>query len=173
MWGILTMHTFNRGSISIPDISFDHMVFMEKPFQDDETVKQWKQNGHVYGKYAGSTIEKNQGQSNWVSCVEDQFELQNKTSCIYRMTPGTVMPEHKDFYKKYRSLYNVEDSNHIVRIVVFLEDWKSGHYFEIENNPIVNWKRGDYVMWKNDTPHMAANIGNENRYTLQITGCDV
>jgi len=28
-------------------------------------------------------------------------------------------------------------------------------------------------MWKNDTPHMAANIGNENRYTLQITGCDV
>ena len=31
-------------------------------------------------------------------------------------------------------------------------------------------KKGDYVMWKNDVPHMAANLGRENRYTMQITG---
>jgi len=89
------------------------------------------------------------------------------------MTPGTIMPEHQDFYKKYRSLYNLSDSKNICRVIVFLEDWKSGHYFEINKIPIVNWKAGDFVFWRNDTSHMAANIGTDNRYTLQITGIDV
>jgi ectoine hydroxylase-related dioxygenase (phytanoyl-CoA dioxygenase family) len=56
------------------------------------------------------------------------------------------------------------------RAVIFLEDWKSGHYFEIDEVPIVNWKKGDYILWKNDTSHMAANLGKENRYTMQVTG---
>jgi hypothetical protein len=38
------------------------------------------------------------------------------------------------------------------------------------NQPIVNWKAGHVVEWLYDTPHMAANIGLEPRYTLQITG---
>lgn len=167
------MNTFNRGIVSVPKIFFDSLEFKERPFQDEKTIEDWKKNGHVYEKYAGLTIEKSQSQPNWVSEVEKKFDLKNKTSCIYCMTPGTIMPEHRDFYKKYKSLYNLKKVNNIVRIVVFLEDWKSGHYFEIEDMPIVNWKRGDYIMWKNDTPHMAANIGRENRYTLQITGTDV
>jgi len=32
-----------------------------------------------------------------------------------------------------------------------------------------NWKAGDYVLWKNDAIHMAANLGLESRYTAQIT----
>jgi len=31
-------------------------------------------------------------------------------------------------------------------------------------------KSGDWISWNYDTPHMAANIGTEPRYTLQITG---
>jgi hypothetical protein len=167
------MNTFNTGTISIPKISFEFLQFKERPFQDEKTIEYWKRNGHIYEKYSGSTIEKNQGHPNWVNQIEEKFNLKNKTSCVYCMTPGTIMPEHRDFYKKYKSLYNLSNANDIVRIVIFLEDWKSGHYFEIDDNPIVNWKHGDYIMWKNDTPHMAANIGRENRYTLQITGIDV
>jgi len=51
-----------------------------------------------------------------------------------------------------------------------LEDWKSGHYFEGMGNPVTQWRAGDAVEWDYDTPHMAANIGLEPRYTLQITG---
>jgi hypothetical protein len=51
-----------------------------------------------------------------------------------------------------------------------MEDWKSGHYFEIDGKPLVQWKRGDYAIWNYDVPHMAFNMGIEPRYTIQITG---
>jgi hypothetical protein len=53
---------------------------------------------------------------------------------------------------------------------VFLEDWKSGHYFEGLGTPITQWHAGQTIEWSYDTPHMAANIGTKPRYTLQITG---
>jgi hypothetical protein len=53
---------------------------------------------------------------------------------------------------------------------VFLEDWKSGHYFEGNDVAKVNWRAGDVVEWQYDASHMAANLGLEPRYTLQITG---
>jgi hypothetical protein len=53
---------------------------------------------------------------------------------------------------------------------VFLEDWKPGHYFEGNDIAKVNWKAGDVVEWQYDAPHLAANLGLEPRYTLQITG---
>ena len=54
--------------------------------------------------------------------------------------------------------------------MIFLENWKSGHYFEIDGVPITNWTKGEYIFWEGDTPHMAANMGIEPRYTMQITG---
>jgi hypothetical protein len=53
---------------------------------------------------------------------------------------------------------------------VFLEDWKSGHYFEAMDYAYVDWIAGTVIEWTYDTPHMAANMGLEPRYTLQITG---
>ena len=47
---------------------------------------------------------------------------------------------------------------------------KPGHYFEYDSRGLVNWKKGDYVMYSTDTPHAASNIGIEPRYTLQVTG---
>jgi hypothetical protein len=54
--------------------------------------------------------------------------------------------------------------------LVFLEDWKSGHYFEANNQSFTHWQAMDYVMWSNDTPHLGGNLGDEARYTVQITG---
>ena len=34
----------------------------------------------------------------------------------------------------------------------------------------MNWTAGDTVEWAYDLPHAAANIGIEDRYTLQVTG---
>jgi hypothetical protein len=89
----------------------------------------------------------------------------------YRMPTGTVMPNHSDLYKRYIEIFNLQGKeNTINRALVLLEDWKSGHYLEVMDRPVVDWTAGTVVEWMYDTPHMAANIGLEYRYTLQITG---
>lgn len=97
--------------------------------------------------------------------------ISNMTYTFYKMTTVTVMPEHIDHFTTYKRIFNVENSD-VVRILVMLEDWKPGHYLEINKTAFVDWKAGDYFVWKNDVPHAASNIGAiiHPRYTLQITG---
>jgi hypothetical protein len=81
------------------------------------------------------------------------------------------MPVHQDLYRRYIEVFNLQgQETKIRRALVLLEDWQSGHYLELNGEPVVNWHAGDTVEWQYDTPHMAANIGLEPRYTLQITG---
>ena len=81
------------------------------------------------------------------------------------------MPEHQDRYVKYVDLFDLQGQEKTIRrAVIFLEDWSSGHYLEVQGKPVVQWKAGKTVEWKYDTPHMAANIGPKCRYTLQVTG---
>lgn len=86
------------------------------------------------------------------------------------MRPGDVLPEHGDTYDRFCKIHDVKDIQTIRRYIVFLEPWRSGHYFEIDGVPIVQWQAGTWVSWQGDTLHVAANIGSEMRYTLQITG---
>ena len=87
------------------------------------------------------------------------------------MDTNTILPVHRDLYKRYVELFNLQGKeSSIYRAIVFLEDWQSGHYLEIDNEPITRWRAGDAVEWRYDAPHMAANIGLLPRYTLQITG---
>jgi hypothetical protein len=89
----------------------------------------------------------------------------------YRMPTGTCLPTHGDLYLKYIDLFNLKgQEQNIRRAIVFLEDWKSGHYFEAMGTATVGWSAGTVMEWTYDTPHMAANMGLEPRYTLQITG---
>jgi hypothetical protein len=79
------------------------------------------------------------------------------------------MPIHSDKYLRYAQLFNTNPEK-VCRVLVMLEDWKSGHYLEIDGRGFVNWTAGDWFMWAADVPHAASNIGIEDRYTLQITG---
>ena len=81
------------------------------------------------------------------------------------------MPVHSDRYVKYIDLFNLQGQEYrIRRALVLLENWKPGHYLEAMGKPYVEWEAGQVVEWTYDTPHMAANLGLEDRYTLQITG---
>jgi len=64
-------------------------------------------------------------------------------------------------------------NSRIWRYIFFVEDWKPGHIFEIDGTLFPNWKAGDWVAWRYDVPHMAANLGNEDRYTIQLTGVEI
>ena len=89
----------------------------------------------------------------------------------YRMGTGTILPTHSDLYMRYIDIFKLQGQEHdIRRAIVFLEDWRPGHYFEGNSRPTVNWHAGDVIEWAYDAPHMAANLGPTPRYTLQITG---
>jgi len=163
---------YKIGSINSSLIGeFKNLNYKRKYFNDPITVKKWKNIGHLYEKYTGELIDQTNSIPNWCNIIANTFDFKNPTATLYCMTPGTILPNHKDIYLKYKQIFNLEEKfSNIFRVIIFLENWKSGHYFEIDENPIINWSKGDYVLWEYDAEHIAANIGSENRYTLQITG---
>tara|TARA_Y100001980_G_scaffold46239_1_gene29249 strand:- start:3016 stop:3528 length:513 start_codon:yes stop_codon:yes gene_type:complete len=86
-----------------------------------------------------------------------------------KANPGHVIPQHTDHFKFYAIHFGIPKEK-VRRRIVFLEDWKSGHYFQLKNKPYVQWTQGDYVEWGCNDSHLGGNFGNEVRYTLQITG---
>lgn len=95
--------------------------------------------------------------------------MTNHLFAVSKMLPGMILPYHIDKYDYIKKTFNVSHEQ-IKRIIVFLEDWKPGHISEINSISITNWKKGDWVEWQGETPHMAANLGHHDRYILQITG---
>ena len=86
--------------------------------------------------------------------------------------PGYVIPEHTDHFKYYVDHFGHERQN-VRRMIVFLEDWKSGHYFQLKDKPFVQWQQGDCVEWGCEDTHLGGNLGKDTRYTLQITGVPI
>jgi hypothetical protein len=157
------------------DRSFSDLEYVKNPFNNSDDVNLWKQQGYNYPDtyFTGLMCDMSKQQPDWnkdiIKWVEESFKLKDIGTTYYKMSTGTILPVHRDTFIKYRSIFDTTIDK-CFRIIVFLKDWKSGHYFEIDNTPILSWEAGDYVMWNADTEHMAANIGIEDRYTLQITG---
>lgn len=162
---------WTRGSI-IPWWSFLHRTldYRNEPFNDPESEARWRELGYTQTKFTGDMYDMRRPEPDWIAPFRKHFQFVNFSWSFYRMSPGTTLPEHSDTYVRFKEIYHVPNDQDVVRVVVFLDDWQSGHYFEIAGHPIVQWRVGDWVMWKNDCPHIAANVGSSDRYTLQITG---
>jgi hypothetical protein len=147
--------------------------YIQEPFNDSEDVAQWLKQGYQ-SKICGDLCDMRARQPSWNHQFVEHFESlgwKDVGTAYYRMTSGTVMPVHQDRYVKYIDLFDLKGKEHTIRrALVLLEDWRPGHYLEVMGRPYVDWTAGTTVEWTYDTPHMAANIGLEPRYTLQITG---
>lgn len=88
---------------------------------------------------------------------------------ILKQPPGQTLPSHLDTFFQFAKNNDV-DPYECCRINIFLEDWQSGHYFEINENPVLHWKRGDAIIIKRDQPHLSGNMGLTTKYTMQVTG---
>jgi hypothetical protein len=55
----------------------------------------------------------------------------------------------------------------MINLNTTLKNYISGN---ISRDIILDYKNLDYINKPNDTLHMAANLGKENRYTMQVTG---
>jgi hypothetical protein len=170
----MATHEFKTYSISkFWDNEFKTLDYIQEPFNDTASVEQWLNQGYQ-NKICGELCDMRHRLPDWVSKFIDMYQAhgwQDIGLAFYRMPTGTVMPVHKDLYKRYIELFNLQGCEQSIhRALVLLEDWRPGHYLEVDGVPYVDWKAGQTVEWIYDTPHMAANIGLEDRYTLQITG---
>lgn len=96
--------------------------------------------------------------------------LDNLSYSIQKLQPGMLLPWHTDAYSFFCKNNKITNLDNVVRVIVFLEDWQKGHISEVDNQVNTKYKAGDWISWRGTTPHLAANLGHSDRYTLQITG---
>jgi hypothetical protein len=170
---MVTHETFKYFIPVFWDNEYKNLNYINEPFNDELSRSQWTTQGYP-DRFTGDMCDMRSAQPSWNQRFVDIFSAmgwQDIGTSYYRMNTGTVLPTHGDLYVKYIKLYNLQGQEHrIRRVVVFLEDWASGHYAEYMNEPLTKWSAGTVIEWSYDTPHMAANIGLTPRYTLQITG---
>lgn len=108
------------------------------------------------------------------SAVAKLSGLVEPTVSAIRQPPGNIIPWHQDQYYQLKKRLGAErfQSSSIWRYLVFLEDHKPGHFFQVENTPFVQWKAGDVVTLRPNAYHLSANAGIEDKFTMQITGLD-
>ena len=155
------------------DDEYKRLDYVNEPFNDPVNLKLWTQQGYA-NQFTGDMCDMRSPQPQWNQTFVDIYRemgWKDIGTSYYRMGTGTVLPTHGDLYLRYIELFKLQGQEHrIRRAIVFLEDWKPGHYSEAGDVAKVNWRAGDAIEWSYDAPHMAANIGLEPRYTLQITG---
>lgn len=155
------------------DDEFKKLDYINETFNDAKNLERWTAQGYA-NKFTGDMCDMRSPQPSWNQRflnIYAEMGWKNIGTSYYRMGTGTILPTHSDLYLRYVDLFNLQGKEHSIRrAIVFLEDWKPGHYFEGNDVAKVHWKAGDVVEWQYDTPHLAANLGLEPRYTLQITG---
>lgn len=154
--------------------AYKHLDYAKEPFNNPNDTSRWLDLGFA-DNFVGSMCDMRKVQPVWTNAILARFEVllgwKDVCASYYRMDPGTILPKHQDTYKRYIEIFELENTFQSVhRAIVFLEDWSSGHYLEVADEPITKWSAGDVVTWWHDTPHLAANMGTTPRYTLQITG---
>lgn len=147
-----------------------HLPYIHEPFNNTQDQQQWRKLGFTQTRFTGDLYDMRFPEPDWIAPLREKIPLDHFSWAVYRMRPGDVLPNHQDTYARFRSIYNLPPDAVIRRYVIFLENWQSGHYFEIDGKAMASWQAGDTVLWHDDTPHLAANLGTTFRYTLQLTG---
>lgn len=146
------------------------LAYWNQPFNNAEDVESWQRAGYTPQRFTGDMYDMRCPEPPCISGIRQQVPLQQFSWSFYRMRPGDVLPEHRDTYARFREIHALDADTPICRCVVFLEPWTSGHYFEIDGEPLTGWSKGTTVCWLGDVIHIAANVGMTPRYTLQLTG---
>lgn len=128
------------------------------------------QRDYFHPNYSQQSAEILQAFGEEVPC-KDQFmqavgAKQGSISLIY-LEPGQVIPVHSDNFYKLRQEYNIS-INQCLRYLIFLEEWKLGHFVEFNERCITKWQKGD--VWKFDytSEHYAVNASQFNFVTCQV-----
>lgn len=143
--------------------------YIKQPITKEDEISLWRSKGYYHKSFTGSMYSGKNPMPIWVTEISKSIGLEECGYTFYRMDTLDIMPEHEDHFETYCKVFN-KNRKDVFRAIVFLEDWKPGHYFDYNGTGFVNWNIGDYILYSFDTPHSASNLGTYPRYTLQITG---
>lgn len=156
------------------DDSFKQLDYIYYPLKNTWDEERWVNEGYRSSEVGlnlkGALYNNSRPMPDYATPFYTLFDWDHVNIAYYRMNTLDALPLHIDAYTSYRKMLGINDSSIIWRCILFLEDWKSGHYFEIDNTALLNWRAGDYVFWNDSVEHFAGNFGTEPRYTMQITG---
>jgi hypothetical protein len=152
------------------DLRHRDLSYINEPFNDSASLSEWRRLGYTQTKFTGDMYDMRNNAPTWIDPFRSIFPFERFSWSFYRMPPGSVLPAHRDTYDRFKLVHGLESTHSVVRTIVFLEDWNSGHYLEMNGTPFTGWHAGDWVSWHDDFLHLAANMGRTNRYTLQLTG---
>jgi hypothetical protein len=162
---MIKVGNIDSGLIGDEFLDFD---YVKQPIKESE-VQSWRDSGYYHDSFTGAMYNSKNLMPRWVKDVGNQIGLSNCGYNFYKMSTLDIMPPHYDHFETYCRVFNIDQSK-AFRAIVFLQDWKPGHYFEYDKKSFGSWDKGDYVLYSYDIEHAASNIGIEPRYTLQITG---
>lgn len=134
-----------------------------------DQIDRWRKQGYTNQNFTSKTCNTTNTPVKWYDIVAGYIGLHSLSYVFYKTETCDIMPVVVDYFEQHCNKCQKQKKN-IWNAVLFLDDWQSGHYFEIDGTPIVNYKEGDYVLWSTDTPYTISNIGITDLYTLQITG---
>jgi hypothetical protein len=150
-----------------------YLNYQRELFNCKADLIRWRSQGYSQCHFTGAMYDMKNIMPDWCAQFFTIFKGSNVGLSFYRMDTCNILPTHRDTYSFYKKIFSIQNNDSVWRAIIFLEDWKPGHVFEIENQPITKWQAGEYVLWQYDAEHMAANLGLEPRYTAQITFTDV
>jgi len=151
------------------DKQFKELDYQYYPLKNTHDLIRWIGEGYSHLNLNGGLYNTPRPMPEYADGFYNLFPWKDIGIAFYKMNTCDVLPLHVDVYTSYRQMFRIS-ADKVYRSIVFLDDWKSGHYFEIDGHPLIPWRAGDWVYWNNDVPHFAGNFGTEPRYTMQITG---
>lgn len=90
----------------------------------------------------------------------------NYVVSVVKLDPGNTIPNHVDAHFMVQQKYGKGKTS---RYLIMLEDWQSGHYYEIHDQPYVKWRAGDWTQFGSEDWHLAGNMGDKSFYSMQVT----
>ena len=162
----ITMKLITHGHIDLP-IAIKELESLEfdEYFQ---TYQQLPEVEKYYTAHNSSIWQLLDDCPQWVHDLSQQLpkDFDHSVVSAIKIPPGQTIPCHADKHYILQQTYGTGDT---WRYLIFLEDWKNGHYFEIDNQPIVNWKAGDWVKFHRSCWHLGGNMGLKPFYSAQVT----
>lgn len=140
----------------------DEYIQSMKQFQD------WGYSKHNTQSWE-TTSQRPQLQMEWEKSVLDWLPLDHSVSRPTLQRPGNVMPWHEDKFFFFKRKHPEQYQN-VVRFIVFMKDWETGHLLQAGNSMITHWKAGDVILWYPSRMHIGANVGFTNKWTQNVTG---
>ena len=158
------MIKYGNINIDIPHAQLENIRF-EDYFQ---CYQQYEALEKYYTEHNSSIWQMFEESPDWVHNLANKIpqDFDHHEVSVIKIDTGQTIPHHVDKHFKLKQEHGDGESH---RYLIFLEDWKRGHYYEVHDQPFVKWKKGDWVKFGIDDWHIAGNMGDEPFYSAQVT----